>query len=320
MSPLTRAQSEFDSHMKLPHGKICICCDYRTTTEPFLYEHKQIHGHFKCDECKFQSNDEDNLKRHRIKEHVNLEEEVSVFNSLFRGSSRKRKSTENDRIKKRMRINQKLREASPEDMFDSHDESPSEENFNKTKSPEKSENSNPIQSIADVALESNVDSENGQSDLIDSRPTSDISNESYSCFMCEFVTDCLYDYNIHTLTSHSLRCVVCNYETTTAQLLKEHKILKSHFRCDLCSYSESCEVLLEEHRNNVHAKQVQVKPVGIRKGKNDLSGGIQKRIRINETIQEASPEVSYEADDVRADDGCVQEMDICGEDNVTAKQ
>ena len=100
------------------------------------------------------------------------------------------KEPENDIIKKRMRINQTLREASPEEMFDSH-ESHSHESLNKPKSPDKSEIFNPIQSIADASLESNVDSKDGQTDLIDSQPTSDISNESYSCFMCDFVTDCL---------------------------------------------------------------------------------------------------------------------------------
>ena len=309
---MTRVQSEFDAHMKLPHGKICMCCDFRTTTEPFLYEHKQIHGHFKCDECKFQSHSEDILKRHKIQEHVNPEE-VSFFNSLFRGSSRKRMNTENDRIQKRMRINETLREASPEDMFDSNDEAHDEENFNKSKSPNISENLNTIQSIADSALESIVDSGNGQRDSIDSRPTSDIASESYSCFMCDFVTDCLYNYNIHTLTTHSLLCEVCGYETTTAQLLKEHKKRKRHFRCEMCSYTESCEALLEEHRNNEHAKQVQAETVGIRKGNNYFSGGSQKRIRRNETNQE--PDDKSDG----ADDGSVQERNYRGEDNDAQK-
>ena len=119
-----KCQDEFAAHTLESHGKRCLYCEcsYATTTDELLDEHRNKHGHFICLECDFQSNTNAILKNHMKNKHADVNT-VGTLLGLLRETSSRRRSNENEGIRKRMRINDSVREASVDDMFDSHDES-----------------------------------------------------------------------------------------------------------------------------------------------------------------------------------------------------
>ena len=141
------SMSGLQAHMLDDHDKLCQVCDYHTTTDALLRDHEVAQGHKKCPSCEFTANHEFQVQQHTENIHSQVhnineedietsvqdsngeqpspgEDEVQgnaereVISLLSRGHSVKRKGTKMDKKNKRIRIDQSIREAPTESMYD----------------------------------------------------------------------------------------------------------------------------------------------------------------------------------------------------------
>ena len=132
--------------------------------------------------------------------------------------------------------------------------------------------------------------------------------ENISCYICNFCTRSQKDFSDHILCSHNIICNVCDFCTTTELLLMKHKEKHGHFKCDECNFQTTHQLLLKYHIEKQH-KDMQQPVITVnnllerstsRKRKtpedySSLSKEKDKRIRINSSIREVSPEM-FESD------------------------
>ena len=199
----------------------------------------------------------------------------------------------------RIRLDSSIRESSP-DMFDSQNgESPvplDEQEFANIfddindnpndNSIERMINSAEFLIVSDSPLTQNVMNE--RQEVTTNSPGSVEANsgsriETFSCYLCSFMTNCSKQFDNHILASHNKLCNQCDYATTSDELQKAHEKLKHNVQCDSCEFKATSISSMEDHKKTAHTDREETRVAGNGLKRNitdrDMDGQV-KRTRI----------------------------------------